>query len=622
MSSDTAEYTVGILSLSSSQSSPSTFVSPTLESSSSSRVFSSTSGASSTPATPDAPAGASSDVSATVTATSASGATSTTSSDSSSTSSDTITTSTLSADSSSAASVESTIVEGSSDPHYTTSADVSATSSITEAASSPTTYSFPDPTPSINSSTATSVRENAKADESPSTSTADSSTTMDETASSSTDSAVPEESTSAESTTADTTSKNAGPTTTSFSDDSSSAASSTSEAQPTSTDSDSTTSDSVSSSTDASSTSSDNESTSRAEKTGDESGDTQTVTSIDKIVLSKLGSATATQTITDMPESTLSEAVSVTSTYSDSEGRVFTTIAVPGVITITSTSTGAGGGFVYSTHVVANPTGLGGSSAIGTESGFFTNTGAVAGTFTVVGLAAAAAFFLVFWCCRKRRHNQRRQRWMETAGDHTPYTQQGSPFEDPRPEMLAPLTPLTVSRAASERFLDGRRPPIPSLLPAAPPFVNPGARVTELERVQPSPFADPAPPMATVKPLTIAPRYPFPQPEENYSLAPSSPSIYPDSLPPVDEHNNAQPANDNPFEELSLDESKPSTGYVANAPPRPARSHLRRESSKIRMPLTPPSSNGHSPSPDGTRQLPSEVYSRNTMIHHDGGQAF
>ena len=60
----------------------------------------------------------------------------------------------------------------------------------------------------------------------------------------------------------------------------------------------------------------------------------------------------------------LSQVLSVTSTFTNAQGRLVTTVDAPSVITITSTSTGEGGGFVYSTHVVANPTGFGGSGAI------------------------------------------------------------------------------------------------------------------------------------------------------------------------------------------------------------------------------------------------------------------
>lgn len=232
-----------------------------------------------------------------------------------------------------------------------------------------------------------------------------------------------------------------------------------------------------------------------------------------------------------------------------------------------------------------------------------------------------------------------------TPNDRLPYgtSNANSPFEDPQPqteEVLPPLTPLTASRAASVRLGDegpgrftdehGRLNPSP-LLPGPPPFVrpphvNPGERMTDLERSEGSPFEDPpvtqmvsVPRMVSVQPLNVTPRYAtFPQPEsENNSLAPSSPSIYPDSLPPEDEHHEPSQGYGqgylgqgqgyqgqdygNPFDD------QPKT-YIVQAPPRPARSHLRRESSKIMstsLPLTPPDSmNGHSPSasPDHPQQ--------------------
>ncbi|KAI5898514.1 uncharacterized protein SCHCODRAFT_02490513 [Schizophyllum commune H4-8] len=377
------------------------------------------------------------------------------------------------------------------------------------------------------------------------------------------------------------------------------------------------------------------DSDSGASETGTAEKAEKTVTSmVDTTVSGHSSSATATRTITDAPDSTLSQVLSVTSTFTNAQGRLVTTVDTPSVITITSTSTGEDGGFVYSTHVVANPTGFGGSGAI-SEKGFFHNTGAVAGTFTVVGLVAAAAAFLLFWLCRKRRRVQRRRRWMATV-DQPPYTPNdrlpygtsnpNSPFEDPAPqteEVLPPLTPLTASRAASVRFTDeGPSRPNPSpLLPGPPPFVrppyvNPGQRMTDLERSEGSPFEDPpvtqmvsVPQMVSVQPLNVTPRYAHvPQAEsENNSLAPSSPSIYPDSLSPEDDEHHDSGAEGqgygNPF-----DDQPKILSYVVQAPPRPARSHLRRESSKIMstpLPLTPPDSmNGHSPSasPDHSQQ--------------------
>ncbi|KAL1748445.1 hypothetical protein HDZ31DRAFT_60184 [Schizophyllum fasciatum] len=605
---------------------PSTLVSPILEFSSPSRASSNTPDASGTTAWSDAPVEGTSEVSTAVTETGSSGA-STAPRDSSTSISEIITTSALSTDSSRASAIQSTIVEGSSDLGSTTT-EIYATVSITESTSSsrmPDSSSSPTSAPSL--STTASILALAKSDESssatesPSTSEDSDSTatstpaanmpsdTASEPSSSSSESTTSTESesisTSAESatttaTTKQPTSDSADPT----SDETTSTVSTTKEhsTEPTSTEAKTTTSDSGASPSETSAEASET-SAGRAEKTGD----TRTVTSMVNTTLSPdSSSATATRTVTDSaPDSTLSEVKSVTSTYSDAEGRVFTTVEAPSIITITSTSTGEGGGFVYSTHVVANPTGFSGSGAI-SEKGFFHNTGAVAGTFTVVGLVAAAAAFFIFWICRKRRRAQRRRRWMATV-DKPPYTQD-SPFEDPLPrsEVLPPLTPLTASRAASVRFADDGRPTSSPLLPGPPPLLSAGqppyAGAMDLARQQPSPFADPIPQMATIQPLNVAPRYAFPQAEpESHSLAPSSPSVYPDSLPPEDEQQSKQGYGD-PFED------RPQPSYIVQAPPRPARSHLRRESSKVlsaSLPLTPPDSmNGHSPtaSPDQSRQ--------------------
>lgn len=72
------------------------------------------------------------------------------------------------------------------------------------------------------------------------------------------------------------------------------------------------------------------------------------------MVIEKSVSATITSTITDRPERTLSSAVVLTTV--NSVGK--TSLTIPPIVTILSTSTEANGSFVTFTHVVANPTGF------------------------------------------------------------------------------------------------------------------------------------------------------------------------------------------------------------------------------------------------------------------------
>lgn len=69
------------------------------------------------------------------------------------------------------------------------------------------------------------------------------------------------------------------------------------------------------------------------------------------------------------------------------------------------TSTDAAGKVYTVTQIVHNPSGIGSSSAADSDSGFFSNSGAVAGTFVAVGLVATAGImaFVIFMLRRRRR---------------------------------------------------------------------------------------------------------------------------------------------------------------------------------------------------------------------------
>ncbi|GJE86171.1 hypothetical protein PsYK624_022510 [Phanerochaete sordida] len=134
-------------------------------------------------------------------------------------------------------------------------------------------------------------------------------------------------------------------------------------------------------------------------------------------------SASATSTVTDHPETTLSKPIVVSTT--DSKGH--TTVTIPPVVTSLAVSTQANGSLFTVTHIEANPTGI---WAIGDTSmghGFFSHGGAVAGVFVVVGLIVAAiAGVVTFFLCKRRRRARIRH------SISRPLPQPDNPFEDPR----------------------------------------------------------------------------------------------------------------------------------------------------------------------------------------------
>ncbi|KAJ7103557.1 hypothetical protein B0H15DRAFT_812712 [Mycena belliarum] len=110
-------------------------------------------------------------------------------------------------------------------------------------------------------------------------------------------------------------------------------------------------------------------------------------------------STTAPQPSSTFP--TLRSTVFVTTT--DSLGH--TTTSAP--ITITSVTTFTSNGVpVTSTEIKLNPT-LGSDGPGSGGSSFFKNTGAVAGVFVLVGLAAAAILLWILFGLRRRRRNRR-----------------------------------------------------------------------------------------------------------------------------------------------------------------------------------------------------------------------
>ncbi|KAJ7125607.1 hypothetical protein C8R43DRAFT_711491 [Mycena crocata] len=289
---------------------------------------------------------------------------------------------------------------------------------------------------------------------------------------------------------------------------------------------------------------------------------------------------TTTSTITDAPESTLAAPSFIP--VVDSKGK--TSFTAPPLVTILSTSTEANGSTTVLTHVVANPTGF--SQAIsGGRASFFRNAGAVAGVFLVVGalLTGIAAFGIFILCRRRRRRREAHRRWLISINRPRPAAdEREDPFQDPR------TPPSPQMRGIDPRWDVRARTPTEENhaglglynLPSPPPprrIPSPGHGDHLGEHEERHSILD-----RNEIGLAITTNN-FNQ--SRPSLAQSSPSIYPPSLPPAND--------DHPFEEAPSLPQRYSDASVA--PPRPRRSHLRDPPSTAQL-VTPPSSiSSHSP---------------------------
>ncbi|KII94061.1 hypothetical protein PLICRDRAFT_414714 [Plicaturopsis crispa FD-325 SS-3] len=142
---------------------------------------------------------------------------------------------------------------------------------------------------------------------------------------------------------------------------------------------------------------------------------------------------TTTSTITPSPQSTFSSPVPIVVTNS-SNGEKSTVF--PAVVTTDSVSTEPNGSITTITYVVANPTAVFGSQSI-KSSGFFSNHGAVAGVFVIIGLVFAAfATFLVL-CLRRRRSRTHRQRLRTDISWPRPIVNEDMPGDSHDPPMTA-----------------------------------------------------------------------------------------------------------------------------------------------------------------------------------------
>ncbi|KAJ3750455.1 hypothetical protein DFH05DRAFT_80615 [Lentinula detonsa] len=382
-------------------------------------------------------------------------------------------------------------------------------------------------------------------------------------------------------------------------------------------------------------------------------------TSVEVVTTETLPSSTRTSTvlITGQP-STLSTPLGITVS---SDGRLSTTF--PALITVVSTSTNANGAETTWTSIVANPTNEV-SGDVADDHSFLHNEGAVAGVFTVIGIAFTAAVVTIFMICRRRRQRKTRKRqWIDNIQKRLPAPD--DPFENPRDAPVMRSMSQTdrnehhyhfqsPSPTTARPFFDDRntntwdhdgedRSPVGGIIPPN------SLGLTSMDATRISPFRDSPYPHQEPIGLAITTSSPVGH-QSRPSLAQSSPSIYPPSIPLPNDNasvyedidlmsHNDEPAprtvtipttyvypsegvvgppspispGDGPFDDLySIKPLKPTpvaanSGYpplpvaspvprASTAPLRPARSALRDTSSKIidhTLVTPPPSLSGH-----------------------------
>ncbi|KAH7880798.1 uncharacterized protein C8R40DRAFT_1081922 [Lentinula edodes] len=260
-------------------------------------------------------------------------------------------------------------------------------------------------------------------------------------------------------------------------------------------------------------------------------------TSVEVVTTQTFPSSTVTSTITGHPDSTLSTPSGITVS---SNGRLSTTF--PALITVVSTSTNANGAETVWTSIVANPTNEV-SGDVADAHSFLHNEGAVAGVFTVVGIAFTAAVVAIFMICRRRRRRKiRRNQWIDNIQKRLPEPE--DPFENPRE------APVMRSMSQTSRNEQHYHFQSPSPTTAQPFFHSgnpwdideefrspPGGIVqsnslglTSIDATRMSPFSDSQYPHQEHIGLAVTTSSP-PAHQSRPSLAQSSPSIYPPSIP-------------------------------------------------------------------------------------------
>ncbi|KAF8971345.1 hypothetical protein BDZ97DRAFT_1786025 [Flammula alnicola] len=347
---------------------------------------------------------------------------------------------------------------------------------------------------------------------------------------------------------------------------------------------------------------------------------TSTTTSV--TVVHATGGPSKTSTVTTQADSTFSTPVALTTTGSNG-AKVITT---PPLVTMWSTSTESDGVLATVTHVVANP-GSNSGQQLTSSSGLFHKQGAVAGIFVVVGLVVASLIAGLIFCIRRKRRADRRRRWLAGMQQQRPLSFPRDPFQDPNDDQDRGGEPMmrTVDSGQSGQsgqgdvqwgrtspaLLLGGEPTAheyrnfghrgASLYPDPHPMFNPTNMVdfVELERQEQQN-------VGLAHSLDVPNRAYF-----RHSMAPSTPSIYPATLPPdEDDHREAEEA----ISKLAQRES------VVPVPPRPPRSHLRESAKSLNYgaPPTPPtsvSSASHSNPPSPISEShPYDLFTRRTLL--------
>ncbi|KAI6047662.1 hypothetical protein EDC04DRAFT_2619411 [Pisolithus marmoratus] len=111
------------------------------------------------------------------------------------------------------------------------------------------------------------------------------------------------------------------------------------------------------------------------------------------------GSSSLTPATTSDPVATVTGQTTIFVTTTNVEGQTVT--SAPSIVTQLFTSTNGAGFVTTVTEVVVNPT-LASNNSTSATSSFFTNTGAVAGVFVVVGLAATSIILWILFALRRR----------------------------------------------------------------------------------------------------------------------------------------------------------------------------------------------------------------------------
>ncbi|KAF5390242.1 hypothetical protein D9757_002974 [Collybiopsis confluens] len=143
-----------------------------------------------------------------------------------------------------------------------------------------------------------------------------------------------------------------------------------------------------------------------------------------KTVTQTVPSSTLTNTVTHEPESTLSSHVGVTVT---ANGHA--QISFPALVTLVTTSSFADGDLTTWTTVLANPTGAAGTTANNTS--FAHNEGALGGTIAALVVVTLAILAGLIVCCRRRgKRRMKRRQWIHNIQARLPVPD--DPFENPR----------------------------------------------------------------------------------------------------------------------------------------------------------------------------------------------